>query len=141
MKRTFLFIVLSILLPAAQILTGCMPAKQNPITNQDITAEQNDADNAVAFAAAWKAFKTEAEIKIMHNESRIAHMRVNAKKAVKTLALLYEQDIAVFEQKNDELKRMIENFENSQSDLSSFKREFNIDLHGLEEKLNELAVK
>jgi len=118
-----------------------MPAKQNPITNQDITAEQNDADNAVAFAAAWKAFKTEAEIKIMHNESRIAHMRVNAKKAVKTLALLYEQDIAVFEQKNDELKRMIENFENSQSDLSSFKREFNIDLHGLEEKLNELAVK
>lgn len=97
-------------------------------TRQDVNMAQKDA-NAIAQKAVtheeWKTFKSEFELKIKANEIRITELNAKMKKPGERFDALYEKKIANLEQQNKEIRARLEGYEKIQSNLGSFKREFN----------------
>ena len=91
-------------------------------------------------AEEWKEFKNDSEIKIRNNEIRIAELKAKMNKPGTTLDPLYEKRIDTLEKKNRDLKARIADYEKSQSDWQTFKREFNHDMDELGQALKDFTV-
>ena len=90
----------------------------------------------------WRQFKTDAELKIKANENRIDEFKAETNKADNKLKNKYEQEVAVLEQKNIELKRKLSEFEYEEKDKwKEFKQGFNHDVDVVGKALNDLFVK
>ncbi len=107
---------------------------------REVKTEANQDAAKQANAEDWKAFKTDAELKIKENDSRIAEHREKMKKSGKTMDAMHEKKIANLEEKNRELQRKLDNYDTSQSNWESFKTEFNHDMDELGKAFKDLTV-
>jgi hypothetical protein len=115
--------------------------KEETDATEDLVEAKEDLDKAKKdYLKKYEAFKLESNQKIAENEKNIALLKsINKGKAAKT-----ELDalIATFEEKNELLKKQINEYE--ESDLSkweSFKIEFNRDMETLGSALRDLTKK
>jgi hypothetical protein len=146
MKKT-IYTFAATLLVAGAILTSCDTAKQN---EQDAKEEVKDAKQDLkeaqadvqreATAEEWQAFKADAEVRIANNEKEIAALRLKLKKPGKILDPLYEDRIAVLEQRNRDLRTRINSYESTRSGWEKFKSEYNHDMEALGTSLKDFGV-
>jgi len=133
------------------VLTGCQSSAKKEASardnlqeaKQDLKEVQKDADEEaqkLANAEEWKTFKSDAEVTIRNNEIRIADLRVKMAKQGTVLDPMYEKKIEALEQQNKDLRKRIEDYEKSQSDWETFKREFNHDMDELGKALKDITV-
>ena len=94
----------------------------------------------VADAEAWRALKTDSELKIRSNEMRIAEVKETLKASKKTADSISTSRIAALEQKNKDLRTRMEEYERSQSPWEIFKREFTRDMDELGQSLRDISV-
>ena len=136
---------------AGIISTGCNSAEKKEEAakeevneaKQELKEVQEDANaeaQKIASAEEWAAFKTETEVKINDNETKIAELRVKLKKPGKILDPHYANRIETLKAKNEELKKRIIDYETNQSDWEKFKREFNHDMDELGSALKDFSV-
>jgi hypothetical protein len=151
MKKTILTLVVATAFLTGMVLTGCQSSAQKEANarenvkdaKQDLNDVQRDANEdarKLANAEEWNTFRTDAELTIRNNEIRIAELRVKLKKEGTMLDPLYEKKIETLEQQNRDLKKRMEDYEKSQSDWETFKREFNHDMDELGKALKDLTV-
>ncbi|WP_353483354.1 hypothetical protein [Haliscomenobacter sp.] len=153
MKKSIFNLAIPITLFAALLFTGCQsPAQKvdNAETNvndanqnlKDAKADEMVANKKAVAAEEWKAFRAETEIKIKDNEARITELRAKKKTTGKTLDAAYTQRIDTLEQKNLDMRTMMDDYEstNISSDWEEFKREFNHDMEELGMALKNLTV-
>jgi len=151
MKKIILTLVVATAFLTGTILTGCQSSAQKEASardklqeaKQDLKNVQKDANaeaQKLANAKEWETFKSDAEITIRNNEIRIADLRVKLNKQGTMLDPMYEKKIETLEQQNKDLKKRIEDYEKSQSDWETFKREFNHDMDELGKALKDLTV-
>lgn len=151
MKTLVINFLVSLVILGMAILGGCQSsaekvenAKENVDEAkeelQEVKAEAQADAIVVANAEEWRIFKTDSEIKIKDNETRIGDLRLKMKKSGKTYDEMYEKNIISMEQKNKDMKVRINNYESNQSDWNSFTREFNHDMDELGQALKDLTV-
>ena len=151
MKKIILTLVVATAFLTGAILTGCQSPAQKEASardnlkeaKQDLKDVQKDANaeaQKLANAKEWETFKSDAEITIRNNEIRIADLRVKLNKQGTMLDPMYEKKIETLEQQNRDLKKRIEDYEKSQSDWETFKREFNHDMDELGKALKDITV-
>jgi hypothetical protein len=147
MKKSFLNLATTMLL-AGIIAISCdskatkvETAKENvKIAEDKLLQTQIDAKAELqikADAEEWKNFKAETEVKIKDNETRIAELKVKLKKPGKVLDPIYADRIKTLEDKNEELRKRISDYEASQSEWAKFKAEFNSDMDNLVKALKD----
>ena len=151
MKTMIFFAILTIPLMVGIMFTGYWlstrkhkDAQTNmQDTRQGLHMVQKDA-NAIAQKAVIpeerKTFKSEFEQKIKANEIRITELNGKMKKPGERFDAIYEKKIANLEQQNKEIRARIESYEKIQSNLKSFKREFNQVIDTIGESLKNLVV-
>jgi len=136
---------------AGTIFTGCQSSVQKQEAakakvqdaRQDLNEAQKDANaigREVATAEEWATFKSESEVKIRDNEIRITELNVKMNKPGETFDDLYKKKIANLELQNKEMRTRLIDYEKSQSNWESFKREFNHDMDELGKALKDLTV-
>jgi outer membrane murein-binding lipoprotein Lpp len=151
MKRVFFLGLSTATLIAVIIFAGCQSPEQKEKkaavkvedAKQELIKAQDDVkvnDIKTANREEWKAFKGDAEIEIKKNETRIAELKIKLNKPGTAFDAVYGKKIEALEQKNNELKTKMENYENKQSDWDSFKLEFNHDMNILAEALKNITV-
>lgn len=151
MKKTIISYAIASTFLTGIIFTGCQSAskkeesaKENVQDAKDelkeVREDANKEAQKVASAEEWKTFKTETQERITNNEIRIAELKVKMKKPGKILDGLYEKRIETLEQRNNELKMRLDNYEKNQSDWESFKREFNHDMDELGQAFKDITV-
>jgi serine phosphatase RsbU (regulator of sigma subunit) len=151
MKTMIFFAVLTIPLMVGTMFTGYWlstrkhkDAQTNmQDTRQNLHMVQKDA-NAIAQKAVIpeerKTFKSEFEQKIKANEIRITELNGKMKQPGERFDAIYEKKVANLEQQNKEIRARIESYEKIQSNLKSFKREFNQVIDTIGESLKNLVV-
>ncbi len=100
--------------------------------NKDAMTKANDAE--------WQAYKMEANKSISENETRIVELQTAMKKPGKTFDDNYKKSIDDLVDKNTSLKTRISDYENNQTDWTTFKREFDADMSGLGQAFRDLTV-
>ena len=151
MKKTFFILVVATVFVAGTIFTSCTSATQKQESarlkvqdaREDLNTakkEANVADQKVATAEEWKAFKNESELKINSNEVRINELKVKRNKPGQILDPLYSKRITALEQQNRDLRTKLNDYEKSQTNWESFKREFNSGMDAIGEAFKNLTV-
>lgn len=151
MKRTIFILSVTITLMAGTIFTSCQSSVQKQDAaqakvqdaRQDLNEAQKDANaigQELATAEEWATFKSESEVKIRDNEVRITELNVKMKKPGETFDELYAKKIANLELQNKEMRTRLIEYEKSQSNWETFKREFNHDMDELGKALKDLTV-
>lgn len=124
--------------------SGCQTEAQREEAAQDRLDASQVVEDAKAVKVAntkeWQEFKSEFEAKIQDNEIRIFELKEKMKKSGKAMDEVFAQRIETLEQKNKDLRIRIANFDQSQTDWESFKREFNHDMDELGKALKDLTV-
>jgi len=149
MKKT-VFIPIAMLSIVA-IFISCRPS-----TNEEQTAEDNvelakqDVQEAKedlaeakrqANAEEWQNFKDEMNAAIEKNDAKIAELKQEIKKTGKTADAEFDKKVDALKEKNENLKLKIKTYKNDvDSDLQSFKREFNHDMDELGNAFKDLTV-
>jgi hypothetical protein len=93
-----------------------------------------------ADAEAWRALKTDSELKIRNNEMRIAEVKESLKALKKTADSISTNRIATLEQRNKDLRTRMEEYERSQSPWEIFKRDFTRDMDELGQSLRDISI-
>ncbi len=151
MKKIFFEIAAIAVFFSGIVLFGCQSPSEKTDKAQDKVADaredlkeaQQDAAAAAQKAAKaeeWKVFKSETEVKIENNKTRIAELRDKMKKSGKTMDKVYAANIDLLEERNKKLKERLDAYETSQSDWEAFKREFNHDMDELGQALKDFTV-
>lgn len=151
MKKAIFICTLITTIAAGMVFTGCESSTQemdNAQANveeakQDLKEARQDVvavAQKTANAEAWRTFKSESEVKIRGNETRIAELKEKMKTSGKTLDAVYEKNIDLLEQKNKDLNARMVAYEKEQSDWESFKREFNHDMDELGKALKDFTL-
>ena len=165
MKNSISMFAFATMLTAATTFTACdSPEKkvenaQNKVENaqdkvteakdkvsdakENLTEAQKTANaeaQKTADAAAWKTYKAEAEAKMKTNDVRIDELKAGMKKAGKSVAASYKENVAILEKKNMAMKARISDYDKSQSNWESFKKEFNHDMDELGAALKDFTV-
>jgi hypothetical protein len=97
--------------------------------------------NSSANAEEWRSFKAESELKIKHNEIRIAELKLKIAKAEKPPETTYEERIDTLEQRNKDLHTRMVNYEGNRSNWETFKAKFNQDMNGVGQSLQDFTIK
>lgn len=141
--------ILSLLIVMTTVSCKTNVEKEEPITEEEAQVEADleiankDLNKSIvskANDAEWQLYKQEANITIAENESRIKELKVAIKKTGTTFDENYEKNIESLQQKNNDLKTKITNYENNQTDWDAFKREFDSDLQGFSNAFKNLTV-
>lgn len=109
----------------------------------DLVKAKDDAAQSAAKAATveeWKLFKIESETKIHNNEGEIERLKMSLKKPGKELDAMYSEKIAALEKKNKDLKAKVNDYETSQSDWATFKREYDYDMESLAKAMKDIGT-
>jgi hypothetical protein len=130
MKKPFISLIAPLVLSCGLIISGCNTASDRN-TRSDERARDAQGDiretetGRAASADEWRTFKSDAEIKLKENETRIAEMRANMKRPGTASDSLRYNRIITLEQRNADLRNRLNNYENDRSDWETFKRNFN----------------
>jgi len=151
MKNLISDFVIAMAMLAMAFLSSCQSnADKLEAANKDVAEAKEELAEAradareikimVANEEEWRAFKTDAEVKIANNEKRIEEIREKMKKPGKTFDEMYRKNIDALEERNKDLRKRIGYYENNQSDWDRFKREFNHDMDEIGQALKDLTV-
>lgn len=146
MKKTILSLAI-ISLFVGGILTSCNSsadkvdnAEQKVENAQEILEDANFELNQ-AKRDSIQQWKEETLLKINDNDKSILELKSKISGLKKDAKLKYEENIALIEQKNADLKKKFDDFkDDGQDDWQDFKIEFNRDMDELKEALKNLSV-
>ena len=134
----------------ATIFTACDSAQKNvddaeknlTEAQQDLVkAKQDSAQARQDSVAAIEAYKIKSAEKIIANETRIAELKASTAKQNKALQDKNNAKIAALEQKNNNLKNEVANYNQSnQETWSEFRIRFDREMGELGESLNNLMT-
>jgi hypothetical protein len=140
---------------ALALITGSLGSCQSPdekakaadnkveTAKEDLKTAKEEAvvaSQKAVDAVEWKAFKEETELKISANETRILALKIDAKKAGKSMAPGYESRIDSLESQNKSMEARLANYDKGQTNWEVFKKEFNHDMDGLGKALKDFVV-
>ena len=151
MKKIFFLLTMSVGLTGL-LFTSC---KSNTEKNEEAVENVNDAnanlkdvqDSAIVDAskkatdAEWQTYKAEMLTSISANEIRIVDLKKALNKPGTKFDANYSKNIDSLQKRNLDLKNRIENYENNQTDWSSFKREFNLDMEEFGKEVDDFIEK
>ncbi len=107
----------------------------------DATVQQVNADDKITKEnEAWVAFRAESIAKIHNNEVRITELRDKMKSSGKTMDKMYAKKIDKLEERNNELRKEIEQYQEKPSNWESFKAEWNHDMDELGNAFKDLVT-
>ena len=90
----------------------------------------------------YNLFKQESEVKIKHNEKRIAELKLEYSKLNSEVKVEYQKKLAELEQKNTELNGKLKTYKiNEDKKWKTFKKEFSHDMDELGKALKDFTVK
>lgn len=119
-------------------------AKEEVVEAKDdlATAQENAAESAAKAATVeeWKLFKIESETKIQNNEAEIARLKISLKKPGGELDATYKENIAMLEKRNKDIKAKVNDYETSQSDWATFKREYDYDMESMSKAIKDMGT-
>lgn len=105
------------------------------------TAQQvSDNEKITKDNEAWVSFRAEAISKIHNNDVRIAELRDKMKSSGKTMDKMYAKKIDKLEERNNELRKDIEQYQEKPSNWESFKAEWNHDMDELGNAFKDLVT-
>jgi len=138
------FILVIILLIAGSVLAGCNNNRDKAKDDKEDVkqAAQDLKDEQTQFEREWQQFKNEAELKISENEKRINDFKAEIQKTSAKFKSKYANRVLTLEQKNIELKKMINNYTYEGKDnWKEFKQEFNSNMDSVGTALNDIFAK
>ena len=150
MKKT-IYSLASIVFAASLAVTSCnSPSKKAEKAQENVEEERQElmeakADAEVqqqkaATAEEWKVFKSDSEVKIKENETRIAEIKAKMMKPGHALDSMKQRRINALEEKNINLRTKVDAYEKNQSDWESFKREYNHDMDEIGNSFKDLTI-
>lgn len=151
MKKTIYSLAVSMVFAAGLVVTSCnSPSTKAARANDNVEEAKDELNEAkveaevqqqkAATAEEWKVFKSDSEVKIKENETRIAEVKAKMMKPGKTLDSMYQRKINTLEEKNNNLRVKVNTYENNQSDWESFKREYNHDMDEIGNGFKDLTI-
>jgi predicted nucleic acid-binding Zn-ribbon protein len=149
MKKITFVLAVAAMLTVGTIFTNCQSSDQKvddaktkvQEAKEDLKDVQKDAEaQKAADAEEWKIFKSETELKIKENETRIAELNAKMNMSGKKIEVDYSKKIEALKQKNKDMQSRMETYDKGQSDWATFKREFNHDMDELGQAFKDLAV-
>lgn len=149
-KSTFL-VAFVVMLMAGTFFTSCQSSAEKvdnaeakvEDAQDNLTEVQKDATEQAKEDASeeeWRVFRADADARIKDNDMRIAELRQKMKTSGKTMDAVYSASIDALEQRNRDMKDRIENYQEANSNWTSFKREFDYDMEKIGESLKGLVV-
>ncbi|MEO0059138.1 MAG: hypothetical protein RLZZ312_785 [Bacteroidota bacterium] len=111
--------------------------------NENLDEVQSEVQNdqiAKANDAEWQTYKSDANMAIAENETRIAELQTAINKPGNNFDAAYKRNITSLVDKNAALKRRISDYENNQTDWETFKREFDSDMQSFGKAFKDLTV-
>lgn len=150
MKKS-IFNLAVIICIAGMVMISCKPATKEEQQSQEKVeiAKDNleDAKDSLSVARQtasdeeWKAFRNSGDSIIRINDLRITGLKLKIKNTGSAIDTKYQENIAVLEQKNKDLKVKMDAYKNDvDSDWQSFKREFKHDTDEIGKALKDLRV-
>ena len=112
-------------------------------SREELNEAKADAElqqQKAATAEEWTVFKSNSEVKIKENETRIAEIKAKMMKPGHALDSMYQRRINVLEEKNNNLRTKVNAYENNQSDWESFKREYNHDMDEIGKAFKDITI-
>lgn len=143
MKKLFFTLTASILLTGA-IFTSCDFAteKINSVKNSANETNENFSKAKEEYLVDIENFKAETAAKINANNQQIETLNVRIEYAKKDVKAYSQEQIAILEQKNNEMKIKLDEYkENGKDNWEIFKAEFSRDMDGLGESLKNFTIK
>lgn len=141
--KKLLFIPIVAIFSAATLFVSCKPSAKEEAAKENVEEAKEDLAEArqEANEEEWQSFKNEMNAVIDKNDARIAELKKDMKKTGQKADAEYDRKIDALKAKNDSLKVKMEGYKNdANSDWQSFKTEFNHDMEGLGDALNNLTV-
>ncbi len=116
--------------------------KKTKATGKDRKEVKKDCIEAKADSAVdYLQFKKDAEWNIAQNKKKIAKLKAEKANADKEIEKKYREKILALEQKNNKLKKKLENAGKTKTDKwASFKIEFNQDLEELGQAFKDFGI-
>jgi outer membrane murein-binding lipoprotein Lpp len=142
--KTRHFILLIIILITGAILAGCNNNRDKSKNDKEDVkqAAQDLKDEQAQFERDWQQFKNDAEIKISDNEKRINDFKAEIQKTNAKFKSKYENKVLTLEQKNIELRKMINNYIYEGKDSwKEFKSDFSNNMDSVANSLNDIFAK
>jgi hypothetical protein len=124
------------------LLTGCEKTSDQRVKNANENAgnairELKDA--RTEFLAEWQTFKRESEQAIEGNEKKIDAFKAKMEKGGSKVKAKYSKDVAVLEQKNQDLKKKLEEYkDDGQGKWEEFKTNFKHDMDSIGKTMKDL---
>ncbi len=147
MKNSILFMAVTVFM-AVTIFTSCQSsAKKVENAQQNVKEEKGNVVEAKqelnqALKDSIQQFKKESAEKISDYDNSIAELKATIVKGKKETKAKYEKELAVLEQKNNDMKKKLDDYKEEGSDKwAIFKREFNHDMDELGKSLKGFTVK
>jgi ABC-type enterochelin transport system substrate-binding protein len=132
--------ILMLALLVITFITSCQSAQQKEIaaTQNIANARQDLRDAQASNADEWRVFKAKALTKIAKNERKIAKLKVKMNRPGKTLDGIYRNKIEKLENKNNELKSRLNNYDGNETQWKTFKSDFNRDMNEIGRNIKDL---
>jgi predicted RNase H-like nuclease (RuvC/YqgF family) len=117
------------------LITGCETTPKQKVEG----AKQNLKNAQAAYLTEWQAFKKEAVKKIEANQKRIEAFKEKMTKAGSKVKANYNKEVAVLEQKNQDLKKKLDEYkDDGQNNWEEFKTNFNNDMDAIGKTITDL---
>jgi hypothetical protein len=116
--------------------------KKTKETKKDVSGTNKNQKEAKADSEAdYQKFKMDAERNIAQNKKKIAELKTEKKSIDKEIEKKYKEKILALEQKNDKLKKKLENSGKTKTTMwTSFKKEFNFEMEELGQAIKDFGI-
>ena len=139
MKYTILILVVTVFMTGI-ILSSCQSSTKKVENARNKVIEAELGLNQ-ALKDSIQQYKKESEEKISYYEKSIAEFKAKIANRKKEDKAIYEKKLAMLEQKNTELKKILSDYKDEGQDKwTSFKNEFNHDMDELGKAFKDLTV-
>ena len=136
----FVYVVIGFM--AGALFTGCSKTSEQKVQNAKVgmgETIQEVEDTQAGYHSEWQTFKSEYEQKIELTEKMLAGFKQKTEKAGPEFKEKYSKEVAVLEQKNDDLKMKLANYKDEgQSKWEEFKTSFKEDMDGIGKTMEAL---
>ena len=137
MKYTILILVVTVFMTGI-ILSSCQSSTKKVENARNKVIEAELGLNQ-ALKDSIQQYKKESEEKISYYEKSIAEFKAKIANRKKEDKAIYEKKLAMLEQKNTELKKILSDYKDEGQDKwTSFKNEFNHDMDELGKAFKDL---
>lgn len=140
-KNVFRF-TLGLMLATVSITANAQQDKKSEKARKDMAEAKEDLRLAkIDSVEDYNKFKVDADAKIAQNQIKIKELKEQKTSDNAEIKEKYQKKIFVLEQKNDDLKKKIEESDKTiSSKWSSFKKEFNHDMEELGKAIKDIGV-